>query len=265
MPKPNATLPADSPRTTQVSPPHPSAFGPLLSPRLILPLGRGARGKSLWSLWYLDRNAQAGSAITIADGDRTNQSLRARFPDALKPETASDPAVLAWIRTLIETQIQSRTNLLLDLGGGDLLLKRTARDMQLLEWLTEMGIEVIAVHLLGPSVDDLAYLEEVEEGGLLAPPRTLIVLNEGVVPADRDPVTAFKSTITKNPIFLRALERGAQVVTMPHLSAAPEIDARRLRFATAQSHLGAWDAQATRIWLRRMEETHRDVLDWLAR
>jgi hypothetical protein len=55
------------------------------------------------------------------------------------------------------------------------------------------------------------------------------------------------------------------VVTMPHLSAAPEIDAQRLRFATAQSKLGAWDAQATLIWLRRMEETHKYVLDWLAR
>lgn len=240
-------------------------------PKIILPLGRGSRGKTLLARWMIDRAANAGRTLTVADGDRTNRTLARSFAHAVSPPSADDADVRPWMADLVETTILTRRDTLLDLGGGDLLLRATARDMDLLPWLTSLGIDVVPVHLLGPSIDDAAYLQSVEEGGLLASPTTILVLNEGVVPPGRSAHAAFSETVQTMPIFAATVGRGARLVSLPRLEPASELEESGLPFLLAAEGLahpgghplGPWKRQQVSLWLRRMEANFASVAEWL--
>ena len=45
------------------------------APKLILPVGRGSRGKTFLARWLIDRAQMQGREIVVADADRTNPSL----------------------------------------------------------------------------------------------------------------------------------------------------------------------------------------------
>ncbi|WP_311276767.1 hypothetical protein [Methylobacterium sp. WCS2018Hpa-22] len=254
--------------------PEPSperSLAPESRPRLILPMGRGSRGKTLVSRWMIDRAMNAGRTPVIADGDRTNQTLARYFPDAVSPPSADDADVRGWIAGLVEAQIAGRHDTILDLGGGDLTMKALAREMDLLSWLTSLGVDVVPVHLLGPSIDDAAYLQSVEAGGLLASPKTILVLNEGTIAPGRSAHAAFSETVQTMPIFAATVGRGARLVSMPRLECAPDLEEGSLPFLLATQGygqpggraLGPWKAQQVVIWLRRMEASFAPVADWL--
>lgn len=240
-------------------------------PKLILLLGRGSRGKTLLARWMIDRAANAGRTVIPADGDRTNLTLARFFPSTESPPSADDADVRTWVAGLVEALLAGGRDTALDLGGGDLILKGVAREMDLLAWLTGLGVDVVVVHLLGPSIDDAAYLQSVEEGGLLASPTTILVLNEGTVPVGRSPHAAFSETVQTMPIFAATVARGARLVSMPRLEAAPELEEGGLTFHLATQGLapaggrplGPWKSQQVAIWLRRMEERFASVAEWL--
>lgn len=242
-----------------------------IRPKLILLLGRGSRGKTLLARWMIDRAANAGRTLVPADGDRTNRTLARFFSHAVSPASADDADVREWIAGLVETQLITRHDTLLDLGGGDLVLKGIAREMDLLPWLTSLGVDVLAVHLLGPSIDDAAYLQSVEDGGLLASPMTILVLNEGTSPVGRSAHAAFSETIQTQPVFAQTVARGARLVAMPRLEPAPDLEATGLPFLSAAQGLtpngghplGPWKRQQVSLWLRRMETNFATVADWL--
>lgn len=251
-----------------IIPPQPTVD---VRPKLFLLLGRGSRGKTLLARWVIDRAANAGRTVIPADGDRTNQTLARYFPNAVSPPSADDADVRGWVASLVEGLLTGGHDTLLDLGGGDLILKGVAREMDLLPWLMGLGVDVVVVHLLGPSIDDAAYLQSVEEGGLLASPSTILVLNEGVVPVGRSAHAAFSETIQTQPVFAATVARGARIVAMPRLEPAPDLEATGLTFLSAAQGLvpaggrplGPWKAQQVAIWLRRMETNFASVADWL--
>jgi hypothetical protein len=240
-------------------------------PKLVVPLGRGSRGKSLWARWAVERAQSEGREVVVADADRTNPTLGGYFEAVVTPPSADDRDVREWLATFIEAQIDARFTAVLDLGGGDLVLKRIAREIQLVPFLREHGIRPVAVHLLGPDADDLAYLRDVETDGLFAPEATVIVFNEALVPSHRTPSTAFTETVQGHPILAKTLDRGAKLVWMPRLEPAQEIDTRRLTFAAAevskvkegQTPIGPWKRQQITLWRRSMEAAFAPVADWL--
>lgn len=240
-------------------------------PKLILLLGRGSRGKTLLARWMLGRAEDAGRETLAGDGDRTNQTLSRFYRLTTSPPSADDAEVRGWVASLVEAQISGQFNLVLDMGGGDLTLKALAREMELLAWLTSLGIDLVPIHLIGPSSDDVAYLQSVEEGDLLASPCTALVLNEGVVPVGRSPHAAFSESVEMHPIFAATVGRGARIVSMPRLEPAPELEERGIAFSLAAQGLapsggvplGPWKAQQTVLWLRRMEERFASIADWL--
>jgi len=150
------------------------------------------------------------------------------------------------------------------------MLKRVAREIGLVPFFDAHGIEPVAIHLLGPDRDDLAYLRDVEEGGLFAPKATIIVFNEGLVPAGRSVKAAF-APVLDNPILHAALARGAKAVYMPRLIPAHEVDERRLTFAAAvagrikegQRQIGPYNRELIKNWLRAMEQNFAPVAGWL--
>jgi hypothetical protein len=239
--------------------------------KIIFPLGRGSRGKSFFARWLIDREQMKGHEIVVADADRTNPSLTAYLKGVLTPPSADDREMQEWFKALCEQQIAQRFNLLIDLGGGDLLLKQLARRIGLVRFLEANGIDTVAVHLIGPERDDLAYLRDLETDGLVAPEATILVLNESLAPQNLSIKTAFQPVL-EHSIFKAALNRGAKLVWMPRLDIAHEINARRLSFTAAEAGaategvppLGPWNRQLIIMWLRAMEHNFAPVASWLA-
>jgi len=62
------------------------------------------------------------------------------------------------------SEIADRFSLLLDLGGGDLLLRQLAREIGLVTFLARHAIRPVAIHFLGPDRDALAYLHSPRPG-----------------------------------------------------------------------------------------------------
>jgi hypothetical protein len=244
---------------------------PSAPPKLIVPLGRGSRGKSWWTRWAVERAQSEGREVVVADADRTNPTLSSYFDDVVTPPSADDRDVREWLASFIEAQIEQRFTGVLDLGGGDLILKRIAREMSLVDFLGQHGIQPVAVHLLGPDADDLAYLRDVETDNLFAPEATILIFNETLVPLHRTPRAAFTETVQAHPILAKTLDRGAKLVWMPRLEPAQDIDTRRLTFAAAEASqvkdghtpIGPWKRQQIATWRRTMETAFAPVADWL--
>lgn len=256
---------AADPKPEASSNPEPS------TPKLILPLGRGARGKTFLARWLIDRAHMQGRAIVVADADRTNPSLGGYLDGVLTPPSADENDMRDWFKAICEQQMVERFNLLIDLGGGDLLLKQLARRIGLVPFLKANGIDVVAIHLIGPERDDLAYLRDLETDGLVAPEATILVLNESLAPQNLSIKAAFQP-VFEHPIFKAALTRGARLVWMPRLDIAHEINARRLLFTAAEAGaateelppLGPWNRQLIAMWLQAMEHNFTSVASWLA-
>ena len=239
-------------------------------PKFIVPLGRGARGKTWWTRWAVERAQDQGRSVVLADADRTNATLSGYFSGVLTPPSADDDDMRDWFASFCEQQIEDRFTALIDLGGGDLMLKRIAREASLTNLLESHGIEVVAVHLIGPDRDDLAYLRDMEADSLFAPAATILVLNEGLLPKGRSAQTAFQGVLD-NPILQAAVKRGAKIVWMPRLTPAHEVDERRITFADAeaskvkegQKPIGPFNRQIIANWRRAMEENFAPVSAWL--
>ena len=243
---------------------------PATQNRIALPVGRGAHGKSTFTRYQAEDAQERGRPIVIADGDRTNPSLLAYFDGVVIPPSAEEGDVGDWCIGLFEQQIEKRLDVILDLGAGDLVLKGLARKMDLVAFFKGYDIQVTVLHFLGPDLDDLAYLRDLEEDGLLAPEATILVLNQALVPVGRSPATAFEA-VMDHSIFRAALGRGAKVVLMPRLDPIQEINARRLTFAAAAAGrtagglppIGPWNRQAITDWRRAMRKNFSAVADWL--
>ena len=77
-----------------------------------------------------------------------------------------------------DAQVHERFDSVLDLAGGDPLVRLLARETELVPTLERRGIRIVLWQVLGPDVADLDYLKLSIEAGLFAP-ATLLVLNAG--------------------------------------------------------------------------------------
>jgi len=256
-------------------PPEPTAQerveGIMRRARLLMFIGRGTRGKSTLARFLIERARASGACILVVDADRVNASLAAAFPDAIVPESGDDADVEATVAGLVERIASTHENAGLDMGGGDTNLRRLAAEMTFSTWLPSIGIDPVAIHVMGPSPDDCSALALAEEGGLLAFPKTILVFNEGIVPSGQSPTAAFSRAVQEQPVVRRTLERGARLCVMPRLGPLPDIEERGLTFADAAANmaptgvapLGVWRAQQVAVWLRRMAENFSNVEGWL--
>jgi hypothetical protein len=244
---------------------------PQSKPKLILPLGRGSRGKSLWARWMIDRAQSQGREIIVADADRTNPALAQYFDGVLVPPSAEADDMEEWLSNFFEQQFEGHFNAIVDLGGGDQLLKTLARRVELVSYLKRNGIEPVAVHLLSPSLEDLAFLRDLEADGLFAPEATLLVLNEGHVMGKKSSLTAFQHLLD-HPIFKAAVKRGAKLAWMPRLDPILDIEIRHLTMTAAEAGRSSaglppirlWKRELITMWLRDMEQNFAPFASWLA-
>jgi hypothetical protein len=242
----------------------PAASSAYDSPRAIFAVGRGGRGKTVAYRWMIDRALNQGRQIIVADADRTNQTLAAFFGElVVSPPSAADDDMRPWLDGLLEKAIEQRQSLIVDLGGGDQLLKHAAMEFDLAGFLAQNDVTPVVLHFVGADSDDLAYLRDTERNGLLAPERTAIVFNAGVVPAGVS-LDAAWTKHENDPVLRAAVGRGAQLVRMPRLTCMTLLDDRRLRFTEANgSQIGLTNSQRVLMWLREVERSFSPVTSWL--
>jgi hypothetical protein len=239
-----------------------------VAPKLVFTLGRGKGGKSMFTLWDADRAYANGRRLVILDADRTNATLSAFFEGVLRPRSADADDVKNAINSVVEYQIRSIAegtpiSAFVDLGGGDLILKEHARDLDLVELCLASGIEPVALHFLSDDPEDLAYLRDIEESGAFCPKKTLLILNEGASKTRR--FDAVKS----DDIFISAIKRGAKWAIVPRLQCMLEIAKARAQFnAVAQGKVMVGEhptvnRQFTFRWLKAMDEAFAPFVDWL--
>lgn len=232
--------------------------------------GRGNVGKSVLGLLLAERALAAARNVIVADIDRTNATLPAFLDGVARPEYAEDEAVSEWLSAMIEDALSTRRSILLDTAGGDDLFLRYAKQFGLGDLLTSQGVEPVAIHVIGPSVDDLSMLRDFEEAGVFAPERTILVLNEGRISDGRPAALAFR-TIEEHPVFRAALNRGAVLVRMPKLPCMAKLLNARLTFTQAVSGVvvdgretfGLMNRQLVKGWRAQMDEQLLPVERWL--
>lgn len=237
-------------------------------PVLAIGLGRGRTGKSTLLRWAIGRALEAGREVDAADGDRHNATLAAFCRTAARPPSAEDADSKDWLTDRLNALATERRSLVLDLGGGDRLLADYGRDLALVEFCRDCGVEPLALLCLGPALDDLAHVVALADA--FAPPRTVLVLNEGLVPGGRSAQQAFAPLYGRKE-FAALVDRGAVPVLMPRLACMPEVDARRLGFGAARdgakgrdgSPLGPVQRSQVGTWMRRMEEAFEPCRAWL--
>jgi hypothetical protein len=126
-----------------------------------------------------------------------------------------------------------------------------------------LNLASILLYSIGADSDDLAYLRETERDGLLAPAKTGIVFNAGIVPAGIS-LDAAWAKHGNDPALQAAVARGAQLVRMPRLTCMTLLDDKRLRFTEANGNkIGLTNAQRALMWLRDMERSFAPVARWL--
>jgi hypothetical protein len=261
-------LPEGSEPHDQESQTRPAVSRP---PCYLVAFGRGNSGKSTGLRYLSERALAAGRRVLICDCDRNNQTLTAFFGTAVeRPDHPDDDSAIAFLNRCADSIASSSLSVVLDMGGGDLVFPRYARSLQLANLLEENGIRPVAMHFVGPALDDLTALQEIEQSGAFCPNATVIVLNAGLIRDTRAPDVAFKA-IRDHETVRVAEARGAVVVTMPRLACMYEIDQRRLTFADAQKGkvkpgqepLGLTMRQMVAIWRRGMESAFTPAEEWL--
>jgi hypothetical protein len=124
------------------------------------------------------------------------------------------------------------------------------------------GIMPVALHFFSPDIDDLAYLQDIEQSGAFCPAQTVLVLNEGLI-KDARPVDAAFAELREHSIFRAALKRGAKEIVLPRLSCMQEVNSRRLSFAGAEKELGLTNRQRVALWRRAVAKALAPIDSWL--
>lgn len=229
-------------------------------PVVIVVVGRQRVGKTTFLNTTVQFLRAHCAEVVVWNADKLNQtySLSMFSGDVLEPLSPDAEEVKSWLEERFIHLAEHRYDAVLDIGGGDTPLARLVEEVPIVRTLERRGIRVVLVHVLGPEMADLDYLQRFMAEDLLAPEATLIVLNEGLVLTGRSATFAF-SHVQNHPSFLSAGANGAQVVLMPRLSCMSQVTDRRLTFADAMSGvtkpgtpaLSFFDQERVALWWER--------------
>jgi hypothetical protein len=244
---------ADTPQISQV---------PQLHPRIVTALGKQKAGKTYFLRYYVERGAKDRQRpLKLVDADPHNDTLRQHYKDAASPDSSGIEDRRISLERSIDEQLSAAADgrpydALWDIGGGDLLVPKLARDVQFTDTIEDVGIDLIVFYMLSPSLSDLEYFQTLEDAGF-RPKRLGLVFNAGLIQGDRKPDRAFDAMLDQ-PLVMTLIERGAKPLFMPAL-AADCVEAvektKSVTFHDAISKVGTWHKMRLRTWLdQKMEE-----------
>jgi hypothetical protein len=240
------------------------------SPVLAVGLGRGFGGKSTGLSELVWRARDQGRDVIVADGDARSRTLAGMFPEAVSPASDELPDVKEWLSGILNRMVEERRSAVLDLGGGDRVLQEYGRDLLLVEFCAEYGIEPLALYFLGPEEEDLKHVLSIWEAGYFRPKRAFLVMNEGVIREGRTMAGAFGPTLG-DPGVAGMIAAGAVPVLMKRLACMDLVRRSGLGFYGAASGakgatgrpLDPTYAFMVRKWLRDLEGERAARAGWL--
>lgn len=239
--------------------------------KVIFFVGRGKTGKTTAIRWVVERAIANGRVLLMADMDPTNDTFSKFVNGVARPSDPANPALsLKWMERILQHALQSSTSLAIDLGGGDLNLRRAAEQLPNLVSMFEAAeFAVVILYLAGPQEEDLSPLATMMAMEF-HPTATAIVLNEAMAEVGDTREASF-ARVFRHSAFQAALNRGAIPVWMPKLLPAQQVEVRRLPYQDAaaghtghgKTPLGPFDRARVQTWLDAMEANFAGVSTWL--
>jgi hypothetical protein len=236
--------------------------------------GRGRVGKTVVANTIVQYCRERGADLRVWNADRQNEthSLNTFHADTARPPADDIEEKRLWLEARYDEQVRLRFDSLLDIAGGDPLVRHLANETKLIHTLERRLIRPVSWQILGPEVADLDYLKLSMEGGLFMPEATLLVLNAGLVRSGRSVKAAF-ADVTSHKVFVDAVAHGARVVCFPALSCMSSVVDRGLSFVEAkqgitkpgQERLSYFDQARIEIfWDEQIPEFFNAIpQDWL--
>jgi hypothetical protein len=220
-------------------------------PVLMIVVGRQRVGKTSFLNGLAQHLHEREAEFAIWDADQMNatNNMSVFHADASRPPSSDPEDVKAWLEERFIDISERRYDAMLDVGGGDTPLSRLVEDVPVAATLEELGVRVVVVHVLGPDVADLDYLDRFERNDLFAPEAVLIVRNGGLVLTGRSEDFAF-ATLGNHASVLRATGKGAVTVTMPRLACMAEVTDRKLGFVEAMNGSRGADGKTLSVFDR---------------
>jgi hypothetical protein len=224
--------------------------------RLILTLGRGYSGKTLWSRWLVEAMHARGVSPVAADADNITHGLSRHNDGALR--LGSEPDALAtWWRTLTTngSELAGRP-VVVDFSPDKGLIRSVAvSGSDFADRHAALGFDVTKVFFSAPDVGDAVTFANA--GTSVTATTTLLVLNGGAVGTRKS--DRFDAVLA-HPAVRQAVETGARVVRMPELHLDPNKTGEIANFTAlvegepGEADAASFERHAVRTWLGRMEE-----------
>jgi hypothetical protein len=224
--------------------------------RLILALGRGQSGKTLWSRWLVEAMRARGMRPVAVDADGITHGLSRDDEDAVTLGGELVAYRSWWKAALANGEEFAGRPVVVDLSPDTSLVRRVDPEgTDFAGRYAALGFDVTKAFFFGPDVGDAFTFMKVGAG--VTAGTTLLVLNEGAI-GSRKP-ERFEAVLA-HPAVREAVERGARVARMPEL----HLDLGRVSeignftaFAGGDRDEAkplSFEQHAVRTWLTRMEE-----------
>jgi hypothetical protein len=244
---------------------------PVSRARLVTALGKQRSGKTYLLRWFIERSANARRRpMKLIDADPHNDTLRRHYTDAVTPGSSALEDRRISLQTAIREQHAAASagtpyDALWDIGGGDLLMARLAREVRFSQTVDQIGIDLIVFYMLSPSLSDLEYFQMLEDAGF-RPKNLCLIFNAGLIQGDRRPDRAFDAVLAA-PLVKALTDRGARALFMPALASdtVEAIEATGAStFRDALQKLDIWDQMRVQTWLDEAMETEiaKPLAEW---
>jgi hypothetical protein len=224
--------------------------------RLILALGRGFSGKSLWSRWLVETMRLKGVSPVVGDADYVTHNLSRHVDDAIVLGKGWD-AHEAWWRPLTANgeELASRPVVVDFSPDKGLICRVDGETRDFAERHATLGFDVTKVFFLAPDVGDAVLFGNA--GAEVTATATILVLNEGAPGSLKE--DRFDGVLA-HPAVRDAIGQGAHVVRMPELNVdRNKVSQIALRApfdddASAKADTRSFERHVIRTWLGRMDE-----------
>ena len=222
--------------------------------RLILALGRGKSGKTIWARWLTEVMRARGVNPVVADADTVGTGL-CRYEEGALRLCRNDGEQSWWDAVLADSDDLSGRPVVVDCSLDQGLIHRVDPEgTDFRDRYAEIGFDVTKVCFFAPDTGDADAF--VTNGARVAATDTLLVLNEGVL-GERG--SCRFDSVLAHPAVREAIDHGARVARMPALRADLAAD-REITSLIAFSKLGvpgqeplSFKRVTMRSWLERME------------
>lgn len=201
--------------------------------------GRGRGGGSTFLDLLIQLARAEGRQVMVGDGDRRNPTLAGYYPqdrdgEATQPPTDETADVKDWLTNTVGEALNLQSSLVIDLGGGDRVMQEYGHDLALVDFCEECGAHPLGLFITGPEPDDFDHILGIWQAGYFRPKRSILVMNEHLVPAGRTPHGAFDTTMS-SPGFKEMVSQGVRPMFLPRLPCMKEMRAAGLTFTEAAS------------------------------